>query len=188
MPKFYTHSSAIIDSNTSIGSDTKIWHFSHISRDVKIGSNCTLGQNVFIGEKVIIGDNCKIQNNVSIFAGILLEDDVFCGPSVVFTNVLRPRSRFPKNKNYEKTVISKGATLGANSTIICPRKIGKYSFVGAGSVVTQDLPNFKLFYGNPAIDRGWVCKCGNSLNLITSNVRCLCGREYHLVSGELVQK
>ena len=191
MVDFFSHPSAIIDTNVSIGSGTKIWHFSHISRDVIIGDNCIIGQNVFIGEKVVIGNNCKIQNNVSIFEGVILEDFVFCGPSVVFTNVKNPRSAYPKNKDFSSTIVGKGATLGANSTIICPCTLGEYSFIGAGSVLTTDVLDHLLVYGNPAKPKGWMCKCGQKLSLDRKNpgspFNCSCGSSYKLTPGGLKQ-
>ena len=147
---FFVHSSSIVDENVKIGQNTKIWHFCHISSRAKIGRDCKIGQNVFVGEGVKIGNNVKIQNNVSVYSGVKIEDDVFIGPSVVFTNVMKPRSFINKKKKYATTIIKKGATLGANSTIICGNNIGQYSFVGAGSVVTNDVLKNTLVYGNPA--------------------------------------
>ena len=148
--KFFVHCSSLIDENVKIGDGSKIWHFSHISKNVKIGKNCTFGQNIFIGENVKIGNRVKVQNNVSIYSGVKIMDDVFIGPSVVFTNIKKPRSFINKKKSYENTLISKGATIGANSTIICGVKIGEYSLVGAGSVVTKNVPSKYLVLGNPS--------------------------------------
>jgi len=147
---YFVHSSSYVDEGAVIGEGTKIWHFSHIMSKAKIGKNCNIGQNVFIADDVILGDNCKVQNNVSIYKGIIIEDSVFIGPSVVFTNVKKPRSFVSRKGKYVKTIIKKGATLGANSTIICGVTIGKYAFVGAGSVVTKDVPENTIVYGNPA--------------------------------------
>ena len=162
---YFIHETAIIDQNVSIGDDTKIWHFSHIQKGAKIGNNCTFGQNVNIGKNVKIGNYCKVQNNVSIFEGIELEDYVFCGPSMVFTNIKRPRSEFPQNKGeyYAKTLIRKSVSIGANATIICGITIGKYAFVGAGSVVTKDIPDYALVIGNPGVLVGWVNRYGDKL-------------------------
>ena len=155
---FFVHSSSIIDENVKIGQNTKIWHFCHVSSGAKIGKNCNIGQNVFVGEGVKIGNNVKIQNNVSVYSGVKIEDDVFIGPSVVFTNVIKPRSFVNKKKKYTTTIIKKGATLGANATIICGNKIGEYSFVGAGSVITKNVEKNTLVYGNPAIKKSKIYK------------------------------
>ena len=160
----FIHPTSIVEKPSTIGKGTKIWHFSHIMSHVTIGKNCTIGQNVFIGENVNIGDGVKIQNNVSVFDGVTLEDDVFCGPSCVFTNVKSPRSNIPQNKKYMLTLVKKGATIGANATIICGNTIGQYVLIGAGSVVTKSMPNHALVYGNPAHINGWVCECGAKIN------------------------
>tara|TARA_Y200000002_G_C22662713_1_gene656526 strand:- start:1336 stop:1926 length:591 start_codon:yes stop_codon:yes gene_type:complete len=160
------HKTAIIDSNVKIGKNTKIWHWSHLCKNVIIGTNVTIGQNVFIGENVTIGSNVKIQNNVSIFEGVQLENFVFCGPGVTFTNVLYPRSEFPvqnKIKEYEKTLVKKSVTIGANSTIICGNTINSYAFIGAGSVVTKDVKSYSLVAGVPAKHKGWVSRSGSKL-------------------------
>lgn len=150
MKNYFVHETSIVDEKVKIGKNTKIWHFCHISSRAKIGKNCKIGQNVFVGEGVRIGNNVKIQNNVSVYSGVKIEDDVFIGPSVVFTNVLMPRAYINKKKKYDQTVVQKGATIGANSTIICGNIIGKFAFVGAGSVVTKNVLNNYLVYGNPA--------------------------------------
>jgi UDP-2-acetamido-3-amino-2,3-dideoxy-glucuronate N-acetyltransferase len=156
--EYYIHESSYVDDGAVIGDGTKIWHFSHIMGKAIIGKNCNIGQNVFIADNVIIGDNCKIQNNVSIYDGLVIEDDVFIGPSVVFTNIRNPRSFVKRRNKYKKTLIERGATIGANSTIICGITIGKYSLVGAGSVVTKDVIQYTKVFGNPAILRGNVTK------------------------------
>ncbi len=159
----FIHDTCVINENVNIGLNTNIWCWTYISKNASIGKNCVLGQNVFIGENVIIGNNVKIQNNVSIFDGVIIEDFVFCGPSCVFTNVRNPRSEFPRAK-YEKTLVKKNATIGANSTIICGINIGKYSFAGAGSVITKNVKDYSLVYGNPAEQNGWVSESGYKLD------------------------
>ena len=170
--KYFVHESSYVDRDVEIGDNTKIWHFSHIQSGAKIGSFCTLGQNVNIANDVLIGNNVKIQNNVSVYEGVEIEDYVFCGPSVVFTNVLKPRSRFPQRgkHNYKKTIIKKSATLGANATILCGIKIGKYAFIGAGAVVTKNVPDFSLFVGNPGRIIGWVNKKGDRIIFDDENI------------------
>jgi len=160
---YFAHPTAVIDQPCQIGGGTRIWHFSHIMANCKIGRNCNLGQNVFIASQVEIGDNVKIQNNVSLYTGIILEDDVFCGPSAVFTNVINPRSHISRQKEFKTTRVGKGATIGANSTIICGITIGSYAFIGAGAVVTKDVPPFALIFGVPGELKGWMCQCGNKL-------------------------
>ena len=163
--RLFIHPSANIDKNVSIGKDTKIWHFSHISESARIGKECILGQNTFIGKKVIIKNNVKIQNNVSIFEGVELNKNVFCGPSVVFTNVSNPRSFINQKKFFKKTIVKEGVTIGANATIICGVNLGKYSFIGAGSVVTKSTKPFSLNYGNPCVQKGWVNRNGKKLKI-----------------------
>ncbi len=154
----------IIDDNVEIGEKTKIWHFSHILSGSKIGENCNIGQNVVIGPDATIGNKCKIQNNVSVYKGVTLEDGVFCGPSMVFTNIFNPRAEIGKMDQVRPTLIKKGATLGANCTIVCGHTIGRYAFIGAGAVVTKDVPDHALMVGNPARQIGWMCECGEKLN------------------------
>ena len=154
------HESSYIDKGVKIGKGTKIWHFCHIQVGAMIGQNCIIGQNVYIGPDVKIGDRVKIQNNVSLYKGVIIEDDVFIGPSVVFTNVINPRAFIERKEEFKTTLIKKGSTIGANVTILCGVTIGKYAFVGAGSVVTKQAPDYSLLYGNPAIQRGVVCQCG----------------------------
>ena len=160
---FFVHESSYVDEPSSIGSGTKIWHFSHIMGGSILGKGCNIGQNVVISPGCSIGNNVKIQNNVSIYTGVMLEDDVFCGPSCVFTNVINPRSHVSRKDEYATTLVKRGASIGANATIVCGVTLGSYCFVGAGSVVTRDVPDYALVYGSPARVRGWVCNCGVKL-------------------------
>jgi len=157
---YFVHESSYADEGCVIGEGTKVWHFSHVMAGAVIGRRCNIGQNVVISPDVRIGDNVKIQNNVSVYTGVILEDDVFCGPSTVFTNVVNPRSGVPRKNEFRSTVVRRGATLGANSTIVCGHTIGRYAFVGAGAVVTKDVPDYGLVVGNPARLIGWMCECG----------------------------
>ncbi|MBD5083559.1 MAG: N-acetyltransferase [Clostridiales bacterium] len=176
MNDWFAHESACIDAGVSIGNGTKIWHFCHVLSGSRIGNNCTVGQNVVIGPDVSIGDGCKIQNNVSVYKGVTLEDDVFCGPSMVFTNVFNPRAHIRRMDEARPTLVKRGATLGANCTIVCGVTVGSYAFVGAGAVVTRDVPAHALVFGNPARRHGWVCQCGEKLD---KTLRCAaCGRHY----------
>lgn len=181
--KMYTSHKSVVFTNPErikIGDGTFIWHFSHIMRDATIGANCTIGQNCFIGESVTIGNNCKIQNNVSIYNGVVLEDDVFIGPSVVFTNVLLPRATVAQKDDYKLTRVKRGATVGANSTIIAGVVIGQYSTVGAGAVVTRSTPPNSLVYGSPARLQGWVCDCGKKLVQQSELMfKCRCGKKFN---------
>ncbi|MCK4244301.1 MAG: Gfo/Idh/MocA family oxidoreductase [Candidatus Omnitrophica bacterium] len=178
---YFTHPTAVIEEPCEIGEGTKIWHFSHIMENSKIGKNCNIGGNVVISPKVIIGNNVKIQNNVSVYTGVTLEDNVFCGPSMVFTNVINPRAHIIRRNQYQKTLVKKGATLGANCTIVCGHTIGKYAFVGAGAVVTKDIPDYGLYVGVPAKSVGWVCQCGERLNIKGKTANCkICGSKYKL--------
>ncbi|WP_297890133.1 acyltransferase [Sulfurihydrogenibium sp.] len=170
---FFVHESSYIDENVEIGKGTKIWHFSHILQNTKIGENCIIGQNCMIGPDVKIGKGCKIQNNVSIYKGVELEDYVFCGPSMVFTNVLTPRAFVERKHEFKKTLVKTGATIGANATIVCGNTIGKYAMIGAGAVVVSDVEDYGLYIGVPARKVGWVCKCGFVLvhkNKIKGNI------------------
>lgn len=160
---YFAHESTIIDESCEIGEGTRIWHFSHVMKRAKIGRRCSIGQNVFIGSEVVIGDDVKIQNNVSVYTGVILEDGVFCGPSMVFTNVINPRSHLSRKHEYQTTVVRKGATLGANCTIVCGNTIGRYAFIGAGAVVTREVPDYALVVGNPGRVVGWMCQCGVKL-------------------------
>tara|TARA_B100001769_G_C22010545_1_gene543034 strand:- start:76 stop:654 length:579 start_codon:yes stop_codon:yes gene_type:complete len=172
--KFSLHETSIVDDNCTIGKNTSIWHYSHVQNNVKIGENCTLGQNVNIGSNVEIGNYVKIQNNVSVYEGVTLEDYVFCGPSCVFTNVLLPRCEFPQRGSefYQPTLVKKSASIGANATIVCGNTIGKYALVGAGAVVTKNVPDFALVLGNPAKIVGWVDKKGNKLSFRNDISNC----------------
>jgi UDP-2-acetamido-3-amino-2,3-dideoxy-glucuronate N-acetyltransferase len=173
---FFCHTTAVIDPGCCIGKDTKIWHFSHILKHTQIGKACNIGQNVVIGPKVTIGIGCKIQNNVSIYEGVTLEDYVFCGPSMVFTNVYNPRAAIRRMAEARPTLVQKGATLGANCTIVCGVTIGRYAFVGAGAVVLKDIPDYAMVVGNPGIIKGWACKCGNRIKFIRNKGCCpVCG-------------
>lgn len=173
------HPTAIIDEGAQIGDDTRIWHWAHICGGAKIGERCSLGQNVFVGNKVVIGNNVKIQNNVSVYDDVTLEDDVFCGPSMVFTNVINPRSHVVRKNEYRQTVVRRGATIGANVTIVCGHEIGEYAFIGAGSVVTKNVPAYALMVGNPARQKAWVCQCGVKLLLALGKQQCsACGMQY----------
>lgn len=177
---YFVHKSAYVEKNAAIGKGTKIWHFSHILGDARVGKNCHIGQNVVIHPTAVLGNNIKVQNNVSIYDGVILEDDVFCGPSCVFTNVANPRSAFPRTPNqFQKTFVKKGATIGANATIICGHTIGKYAFIGAGAVVTRDVWDYALVYGNPASLKGWMCECGEKIEFKRNSAVCnFCGRKY----------
>ena len=178
---FFIHETSLIEEPSKIGEGTKIWHFSHIMPDVTIGKNCVIGQNAFVGKGVTIGDNVKIENNVSVFERVTLEDNVFCGPSCVFTNVINPRSHVSRKHEFRPTLVKNGATIGANATIICGNNVGKYALVGAGAVVTRDVPDYALVYGNPACIGGWVCQCGVKMVEEKNILRCPeCGRVYRL--------
>jgi len=186
--EWFVHESAYLDADVEIGENTKIWHFSHILSGSCIGKNCNIGQNVVIGPDVIIGNGCKVQNNVSIYKGVTLEDHVFCGPSMVFTNVYNPRSEISKMDEMRQTIVKRGATIGANATIICGNTIGHYAFIGAGAVITTDVPDYALMVGNPARQIGWTCRCGERLS---EQFECLsCGRKFmkvgrHIEESEL---
>ncbi len=188
--QYQAHETAVIDKDVIIGAGTKIWHFSHIIKGSKIGGNCSIGQNVVIGPCVIVGSGCKIQNNVSVYEGVTLEDNVFCGPSTVFTNVYNPRCEFPRKGEYRKTIVRKGATLGANCTIVCGVTIGQYAFVGAGAVVTKDVPDFALVVGSPAKQIGWMSRFGEQMPLpVEGSGKYTCphtGDEYRLENGKVI--
>lgn len=177
MNDYFVHESSFIDENVSIGEGTKIWYFCHIQRGAHIGKMCSIGQNVNISNNVQIGNGVKIQNNVAVYEGVEIEDDVFCGPSCVFTNDLTPRAKYPKgHENYKKTLIKKGASIGANATIVCGNTVGEWALIGAGAVVASDVPAHALMLGVPARRKGWVCECGAVLE---GNLKCTeCGRKY----------
>lgn len=176
---YFVHESSYVDDPCQIGAGTKIWHFSHVMANCRIGEKCNIGQNVVVSPDVVIGSNVKIQNNVSLYTGVILEDDVFCGPSMVFTNVVNPRSHVVRRNEYKQTLVKKGASIGANATVVCGTTIGRYAFIGAGSVITRDVPDYALMYGNPARQRGWMCQCGLKLDFQGETATCSsCGSRY----------
>ncbi|GAA5219875.1 acyltransferase [Membranihabitans marinus] len=187
---FFVHSSAFVDGGVHIGAGSKVWHFCHIMSGARLGENCILGQNVFVGPGVEMGQGCKIQNNVSLYAGLRLEDHVFVGPSVVFTNVTRPRAFIEQKNNFAPTHIGLGATIGANATIVCGHSIGRYAMVAAGGLVTRDVPDYALVIGQPARFAAWICQCGQNLEQSTEDeYHCPhCERKYHLVADQIKPK
>jgi UDP-2-acetamido-3-amino-2,3-dideoxy-glucuronate N-acetyltransferase len=189
-PNVFVHESSYVDEPSSIGPGTKIWHFAHVMKNARIGAGCNIGQNVVISPDVVIGDNVKIQNNVSVYTGCILEDDVFCGPSMVFTNVINPRSHVARKDEYKTTLVRRGASLGANCTVVCGTTIGRYAFVGAGAVVTRDVPDYALVYGNPARVRGWMCACGVAVDFPDGDgqAQCAaCGAKYARAGSQVTQ-
>lgn len=187
--KYFAHPSAVIDAGSTIGDGTKIWHFSHIMPNSTIGENCNIGQNVVISPDVILGKNVKVQNNVSIYTGVVCEDDVFLGPSMVFTNVTNPRSAVNRKNQYAKTLVKKGATVGANATVVCGNDIGKYAFIGAGAVVTKSVPDYALVVGNPARQTGWMSEYGHKLIFDKNGVaECQETKEKYKLSNGVVSK
>lgn len=179
MSEYFVHESSYVDDGAEIGAGTKIWHFCHVMPRAKIGERCNIGQNVLVSSDVTIGTNVKIQNNVSLYTGVIIEDDVFLGPSMVFTNVINPRSHVNRKDEYKTTLVRKGASIGANATIVCGTTLGRYCFVGAGAVVTKDVPDYALVYGTPARVRGWVCQCGEQLDFTGERAVCsTCGDAY----------
>ncbi|MCD4699260.1 MAG: N-acetyltransferase [Phycisphaerae bacterium] len=183
---YFVHESSYVDEGAVIGAGTKVWHFSHVMSGAIIGKGCSIGQNVNIGGKAIIGDNVKVQNNVSIYDNVTLQDDTFCGPSMVFTNVFNPRSHVSRKDEYMDTLVKRGATIGANATVVCGNTIGSYALIGSGAVVTTDVPDYALVYGNPARQHGWACRCGAKLDLAGDAAVCPeCGLEYKLAKGAL---
>lgn len=185
--KYFVHESSYVDDNVQIGDNTKIWHFSHIMSNSVMGEGCNIGQNVVISPGVKLGNGVKIQNNVSVYTGVICEDDVFLGPSCVFTNVINPRSFIERKSEYRETVIGKGASIGANVTIVCGHNIGKYALIGAGAVVTKDIPDYALVVGNPGIVKGYVCKCGSKLDFKNNKAICESCNEEYVKSNEKVE-
>lgn len=184
---YFAHETAVIDEGCHIGTGTKIWHFSHIMPNCTLGEKCNIGQNVVVSPQVVLGNNVKVQNNVSIYTGVICEDDVFLGPSMVFTNITNPRSAIIRKDSYVKTIVEKGASIGANATIVCGNKIGKYSLIGAGAVVTKEVPPYALLVGNPAKQIGWVSEYGHRLTF-NENGRATCPeskQEYHLIDNQV---
>ena len=183
MSDYFAHPTAIIDEGADVGEGTRIWHWSHIMKDAKVGKNCNIGENAFIEGGVVLGDNVKVKNNVALYTGLECEDDVFIGPNAVFTNVANPRSFIERKHEFKKTIIKKGATIGANATIVCGHDIGEYAFVGAGSVVTKTVPPYTMVIGNPAKKYAYVCKCGCKLN---ADYMCeTCGAKYALKNNTI---
>lgn len=188
-PAYFAHESSYIDDGCTIGEGTKIWHFSHVMKGAQIGAQCSMGQNVVVFPGVCIGNGVKIQNNVSVYTGVTIEDNAFLGPSCVFTNVINPRAFIERKDEYRATVVKKGASIGANATIVCGHDIGRYAFVGAGSVVTRSVPDFAMVYGSPAKIRGYVCKCGEKLTWMNDRAVCgVCGLKYAKIDDKVVEE
>lgn len=186
---YFVHETSIIDGVPNIGKGTKIWHFSHIMSNAAIGNNCNIGQNVVISPEVILGNNVKVQNNVSIYTGVICEDDVFLGPSMVFTNMINPRSAVNRKNQYLKTIVKKGASIGANATIVCGNNIGRYAFIGAGAVVTKEVEDFALLVGNPARQIGWISEYGHKLKFdSTGRAKCSESDESYTLINNIVRK
>ncbi len=191
MTEVQIHASSVVDKGATIGAGTRVWHFCHISRGARLGVNCNIGQGVYIADGVQLGDNVKVQNNVSVYTGVTVEDDAFLGPSMVFTNVLNPRSHVSRKDEFLPTLVKRGATIGANATVLCGVTLGRYAFVGAGAVITKDVPDFGLVYGSPARLQGWMCRCGERLGLRTGDgheeASCSrCGTSYARDGGRVI--
>ena len=186
---YFVHESAYVDEGCEIGEGVKIWHFCHLMSGCKIGNNCNIGQNVMIGAGVVLGNNVKVQNNVSVYEGVICEDDVFLGPSMVFTNVINPRSAITRKHEFKKTLVRKGASIGANATIVCGNDIGEYAFIGAGAVVTKAVPAYALLMGNPAIQTGWVSEYGHKLNFnANGQAACKESGQVYVLKNDVVQR
>ncbi len=179
--EYKKHESAYVDEGAVIGDGTRVWHFTHIMPGARIGKRCSIGQNVNVGSRAVLGDGVKVQNNVSIYDDVIIEDDVFCGPSMVFTNVINPRAFVERKHEYLRTLVKRGASIGANATIVCGSTLGEYCFVGAGSVVTRDVPAYAMVYGSPARVRGWMCRCGVKLE---ENLKCPTCEKVYVKSGD----
>lgn len=187
--KYFVHESSYVDDGCEIGVGVKIWHFSHIMGNCKIGDGCNIGQNVVVSSLVVLGKNVKVQNNISIYEGVICEDDVFLGPSMVFTNVINPRSSITRKHEYKTTLVKKGASIGANATIVCGNEIGKYSFIGAGAVVTKPVPDFALMVGNPARQKGWIGEYGHTLEFNKENIAvCEESKQEYLLENNIVRR
>lgn len=188
MSDYFAHESSYVDAGARVGKGTKIWHFCHVMAGAEVGARCNLGQNVVVMPGTRLGNNVKVQNNVSIYEGVVLEDDVFCGPSCVFTNVMNPRSHVSRKHEYRTTLVRRGASIGANATIVCGVTLGEYAFIGAGAVVNRDVPAYALMVGVPARRAGWMCQCGERLRLEAGNATCAsCGASYREAGAELRQ-
>lgn len=189
MKEYFAHETAVIDEGCEIGKGTKIWHFSHIMSNCKLGENCNIGQNVVISPEVVLGKNVKVQNNVSIYTGVICEDDVFLGPSMVFTNVINPRSAVNRKNEYARTTVKKGATIGANATIVCGHDIGEFAFIGAGAVVTKNVPAYALVIGNPARQSGWMSEFGHKLKFDANGIAvCPESNQEYKLENNIVSK
>ena len=185
---YFVHPSSFVDEGAQVGNGTRIWHFCHLMSGAVVGENCNIGQNVFIGSEAVLGNGVKVQNNVSIYSTVICEDNVFLGPSMAFTNVINPRAFIERKDEFRPTLIKQGATIGANATIICGITIGKYAMIGAGSLVSKNVPDYALVYGNPGKIQGWVCKCGEKLKFLDKNAQCqACSLKYKTTEASIVE-